>query len=82
MTDKRKLKAAIYLAGETQGTLAEKLGLSRPGFSKKMNGGSDFRANEIERIAKILDLTPEGIAGIFFASEVDKMATEKEAVTK
>lgn len=76
MTDKRKLKAAIALAGESQKTLAEKMAMQTASLNYRINGRLDFKAGEIEKIAKILDLTPMEIIAIFFAKEVDKSSTE------
>lgn len=76
MVNERKLKAAIVAAGETQRTLAKKIGLLTTSLNYRIHGKVDFRANEIEQISKILNLEPKQILCIFFAPEVDKMPTE------
>lgn len=75
---KNKLKAAMALKGETQKALAEKLGMKTASLNYRINGRVPFKANEIERLAKILGLTGEEIITIFFSNEVDKMPTEEE----
>lgn len=77
MTDKKKLKAAMVLAGENQTTLAKKLGMFPTSLNYRINGRLDFKAGEIEKVAKILHLTPDEIIAIFFTSEVDKMPTDE-----
>ena len=76
MVDKRKLKAAIVAAGETQGTLAKKIGLRTTSLNYRINGKLDFRASEIRDIAKVLGLSQEETFSIFFGGEVEKNSTE------
>jgi transcriptional regulator with XRE-family HTH domain len=76
--NKQKLKAAMILAGETQATMADKLGMQYASLNYRINGRLDFKASEIREIAKILGLTPSGIIAIFFEDEVENSSTEGE----
>lgn len=75
MTDINKLKAAIVRNGMTAYSLAEAIGISKQSLSYKMNNKRDFRAPEIDSIVKVLNLTPDEIADIFFTQRVDKSST-------
>jgi len=55
-------------------TIADKMGISRTTFYKKLNGERDFQISEIESICTILRLTDYEKKHIFFADEVDKIA--------
>lgn len=70
--NKRKLEAAMKLYGDTGGTLAEALNISRSTFSNKLNetNGSEFTQGEITVIKQRYSLTAEDVDGIFFACEV------------
>ena len=67
MLKTNELKAARVRAGITQAELAKKLGTVPSNFSMKENGKSQFKAGEIETIAKTLKLSQDDIAKIFFA---------------
>ena len=53
-------------------TIADKMGISRTTFYKKLNGERDFQVSEIESICDILRLTNDEKKHIFFADKVDK----------
>ena len=72
MINKRMLKAAITMAGMTQGDHATTLGISKPSLSYRKNGKVDFSVSEIQRLAEILSLTDAQKLLIFFADDVDK----------
>lgn len=55
-------------------TIADKMGISRTTFYKKLNGERDFQISEIESICTILRLTDCEKKHIFFADEVDEIA--------
>ena len=50
---KRRIRAACDLAGITVTELGEKIGLSQPAFSQKLNNGR-FTKGDLERVAEIL----------------------------
>lgn len=57
MTDTDALKTKISEAGLKQGFIAEKLGLTSYGFSKKLNNETEFKATEIQLLCDILNIT-------------------------
>ncbi len=63
-----ELKAAMKRADDTQGKLAEALGLQLSGVNARINGRIDFRASEICTIRKRYNLSAEETARIFFDS--------------
>jgi len=60
-----KLKALIIGAGLNIGIMADKMNMSRPTLSIRINGKVDFSKSEMERFAEILNCKPETI---FFAA--------------
>ena len=67
MTDTILLKKVIDESGISITFLAEKLGISRVGFYKKLNGETEYKASEIFKLQKILHLTDKARDKIFFA---------------
>lgn len=63
--DKFKLKKYIEKNGYTQRSLACEIGINENTLRMKMNNAS-FGIVEVEKIAKILDLTNDEIMDIFF----------------
>ena len=64
--DKYLLEYEIKRNGLTAGEVAQRIGISRSAFSKKINGISEFTQSEIQNIIRLLgisDPTP-----IFFSS--------------
>ena len=59
------------------GYICEQLGISYPGFQKKLRneGGSEFKPSEITVLTELLHLTREEVDEIFFAAEVGIMPT-------
>ena len=68
MLDKSLLKSIIALNGDTQGDLANALGISETSLSSKLNGKQPFKSNEIYKIKKLYSLTPNQIDTIFFGN--------------
>ena len=66
-----KLRQAIDDNGIKLKFICEKLGLSRQGLYKKMNGWSEFTVSETKVIQQILGLSNEERDAIFFAQEVE-----------
>lgn len=65
--DLMALKKEIKRANMTYSNMAEKLGITRSAFSKKMSGVNDFKASQTWAIKKILNLPSEKAEQIFFA---------------
>lgn len=68
--NKPQLEARMKLHGDTGGSLAEYLGISRSTFSLKINGNADFTQREITLIKRKYSLTASEIDCIFFDLEV------------
>lgn len=60
------LKSKMALNGDTQITLARKLGITVPGLNNKFKGKSPFKHKEIEMITKMYKLSAKDIKSIFF----------------
>jgi hypothetical protein len=61
-----KLKAKIIEKSTTIEELSKKIGINKSTFHRKMRNNSFF-VNEVDMIAKELQLTAEEISDIFFA---------------
>lgn len=55
----RELHARIYLCGETDSSIAEKVGLSQQQMSARMKGKCPFNAQEMLLIGRELDFNQE-----------------------
>lgn len=64
--DLTALKKEIKRANMSYSNMAEKLGITRSAFSKKMSGVNDFKASQVWEIKKILNLSGEKAEQIFF----------------
>lgn len=67
MFKKNEFKAVVARKEILLGDLAKALDIDSATFSRKMSGQSDFYRSEIEKLCKILELTPEETMQIFFA---------------
>lgn len=78
MTNTNLLERKIRDSGLRIMYICERLGISYPGFQKKLRntGGSEFKPSEITVLVELLHLTPEEVNQIFFSSEVGIMPTE------
>ena len=56
-------------------TIADKMGISRTTFYKKLNGERDFQVSEIESICGILRLTNDEKKHIFLLKRLTKLTT-------
>ena len=65
MTNCLKLKAEIIRNGFTQKELANKLGISFQSINMKINNKRQFKASEISKLSKILNIA--NVNDIFFA---------------
>lgn len=75
MTDTEKLNDTISESGIKITAIANKLGISREGFYKKLNNETEFKASEISAMQKILGLTNRKRDEIFFAQKVELKST-------
>lgn len=57
MTNKNLLMGEIILAGYSQKSIARKIGISKNSFCSKINGKSEFNADEIIKICDALNIT-------------------------
>ncbi len=66
--NKKLLRSEMVLHGDTNGTLADALGISYQRFSAKINetGGAEFTQGEINTIRNRYRLTDEKVIAIFF----------------
>lgn len=71
MTNCRLLSDLIKDCGYTKASFAKKLGLSRQGLYKKIQGKSEFKQSEIEKASLFLNLDSKQEKDIFFSSFVD-----------
>ena len=67
MVDFDLLNKRIRDSGMTITAIAEKSGILRETLYNKLNGSVDFKASEILRISKTLNLSIEDRDSIFFA---------------
>lgn len=65
--DLTALKKEIQRANMTYMNMAEKLGITRSAFSKKMSGVNDFKASQVWEIKRILNLSGEKAEEIFLS---------------
>lgn len=68
------LKKEIQRANMTYSNMAEKLGITRSAFSKKMSGVNDFKASQVWEIKKILNLSGEKAEEIFLSGNSKNIA--------
>lgn len=64
------LNAEIARHGYTKPQLAKRMGISKKRLYSRLNGDTTFKQEEIQDIAKILELSEEKIMSIFFAELV------------
>lgn len=72
--DLTELKKEIQRANMTYSDMAEKLGITRSVFSKKMSGVNDFKASQVWEIKKILNLSGEKAEKIFLSGNSKNIA--------
>ena len=69
MTDTEQLNALIGRSGYKKSWIAQQLGLSRYGFTLKLNNKNQFNAYEIQKLCEILKITDLTVKdNIFFAN--------------
>ena len=65
--DYRKLRGAIIGTCGSIGKCAEKLGIDRATLSTRLNGRSEWRADEIRKLTVLLSIPTEELHLYFFA---------------
>lgn len=71
LTDEKLLGDAIEKSGLKITYIAQALNLSREGFYKKINNQTEFKASEILKLQKLLNLTNKRREEIFFNTKVE-----------
>lgn len=64
------LNAEIARCGLTKPQLAKKMGVSKKRLYSRLRGETNFKQEEIQKIASILNLDEDKIMNIFFAELV------------
>ena len=67
MKNHNELKALIALSGYKLSFLANKIGVTRYSLTNKLNGITDFKSEEIKKLAEILNIKNEEIYIYFFS---------------
>jgi hypothetical protein len=75
MTDTNLLRAKINLSGYKLKWIAERCGITYAGLLKKINNETEFKASEMYVLKDLLNIDSDEFESIFFAKNVDKMAT-------
>lgn len=71
MTDTALLEEIIEKSGLKKQYLAEKIGLSPPGFRNCMTNRAEFKASQIAKLCELLNITDQDLMrAIFFAKPV------------
>lgn len=68
--DRYRLEYEMKKRGMNVDVLAEKIGINRATFYRKMKGTSEFTQGEIQKIVDVLEL--ESPMGIFFPEKVSE----------
>jgi transcriptional regulator with XRE-family HTH domain len=63
-----ELRGLIRARYRTQGLFAQALGISECSLSKKLNGRTEWAADEIRKACELLGISPEHIPRYFFCS--------------
>lgn len=71
MTNSKLLSDEISNSGMTVTFIAQKIGITREGFYKKLNNSTEFKASEIVALQSILRLSNNRRDEIFFANKVE-----------
>ena len=64
--------------GFTKNEIAEQLGLSRQGLYNKLNGEKEFKASEIRKLSRLLNLSDSDKNQIFFNDYVDEFVNQSD----
>lgn len=66
--DFKELKARMVLQDINNEDLAQKIGVSKSAFYRKMNGTTEFTRDEIQKIIDILHINSTDAIRIFFGN--------------
>lgn len=70
MVNTNKLKGRIIEKGYSVATLAKAIGVDKSTFYRKLGGECPFTIQDADRIADVLQLTPDEAVAIFFSQIV------------
>ena len=65
-------------SGFTKKEIAEQLGLYRKGLYNKLNGEKEFKASEIRKLSRLLNLSGSDKNQIFFNDYVDESVNQSD----
>ena len=68
--NKALLESKMKLYGDTGGSLADYIGISRSTLSAKINEKAEFTQKEISMIKTRYELSADEVDGIFFTAQV------------
>ena len=74
--DYNLLSSIIDESKFTKSEIAEQMGLTRQGLYNKLNGAKEFKASEMRKLSRILNLSDSEVNRIFFNDYVDKNANK------
>ena len=64
----KRFKSKMVLNGDTYQTLSESLGITRQTLAEKIEGSSEFKQTEIDKLISRWNLNPHEVVQIFFDS--------------
>lgn len=64
----KRFKSKMVLNGDTYQTLSESLGITRQTLAEKIEGSSEFKQTEIDKLISRWNLSPHEVVQIFFDS--------------
>lgn len=70
-----KLLGKIKEVFKTQDAFADKMGISRTALNFKLNNKADFKAREIKKACRLLDILDTEIPAYFFCTESSETRT-------
>ena len=76
MTNTSLLERYIEKSGYKKSFIAQQLGITAYSFTLKINNKSEFKANEIGILCKLLKISKKDKEAIFFAKQVDFKSTK------
>ena len=71
MTDNRELEVAFAKRGIKKNVVAKELGISLNSLRRKATNQTQFKADEICKLIKIMNLTADELIAIFFKEEIN-----------
>ncbi len=71
MTNTAKLRELIKAKGLKYGYVAERLGLTQYGFSRKLENKSEFKVSEAAKLSELLQINASERDDIFFSHRVE-----------